>query len=131
MAAHPQSQPNLLAIEDVVGGNRPVTIVRFLADKLMNPQTIQTLGQQLYSLVDEHGRSNLLLNLGNIQIMSTEVIGKLVGLQKRINVAKGHLALCQISSKINPVVDEAFEVCGLKKFFTIYADEQEALQAYF
>jgi anti-anti-sigma factor len=127
----PESKPRqLLAIEDVRVRDRPVTVVRFLVEQIHETDEIERLGGLLYALVEEHGRTNLLLSFGNVQTIGSYLLGKLLGLQKRTNKVQGRLALCQIGPEINPVVDEAFDVCGLKKCFPIYVEEQEALQSF-
>ncbi len=123
-------EPQRIAIEDVMARDRPVTIVRFLIDRILETSEIERLGRLLYALPDEHGRTNVIVNLGNLQMIGTYLLGTLIGLQRRIKKANGRLVLCQIGSEINPVVNEAFDVCGLKRAFTIYLDEQEALQSF-
>ena len=120
----------LILIEDVTGPRSSVTVVTFLVSEILDSEQIHNLGTQLYSLVED-GRTNILLDFGAVQLAATELLGKLLGLQKRIKNVNGNLVLCQISKKRNPVIDEAFEVCGLKKSFTICADQQEALQSRF
>lgn len=127
----PPSKRELIAVEDIAGREPKVTIVRLLTTQLHDSEPIQVIGNQLYSLVEEHGRHNLILNLSALQSTITEFLGKLAGLLKRVNAAKGKLALCGISAQQNPVVDEAFEVCGFKTIFKIYASEQEALKRHF
>jgi anti-anti-sigma factor len=120
----------LLAIEDILVRERPVTVVRFLVDRLLETEEIEQLGDLLYALVEEHGRKNLLISFGNVQLIGSYLLGKLLGLQRRIKTANGRLALCQIGPDINSVVHEAFVICGLDRCFPIYVDEQEALQSF-
>ena len=128
MASPAQTRRELLEIEDVAGLSRPVTVVRFLTKHIHDIELIETLGGQLYSLVEEHGRTNLVLSFCNVQSIATYLLGKLIGLNKRINLAEGQLVLCHVSKEHNPVVDEAFRVCGLKPSFTFRANEPEAVQ---
>jgi anti-anti-sigma factor len=120
----------LISVEDVMVRDRTVTVVGFLVDRIFDTDEIVHLGELLYALPEELARTNVIVNLGKLQAIVTYMLGTLIGLQKRIKKANGRLALCQISPDINPVVDEAFEVCGLKKCFAIYLEEQEALQSF-
>ena len=117
----------LISIIDITVRDVPVTVVKILVPDVHSSEVIQTIGSQLYSLVEEHGRKNLLLNLGRVQSLLTEFLGKLLGLQKRTSLAKGKLALCGLT----PIVQEALDVCGLTGYFAIYRDEQEALNKHF
>ena len=127
MATTSPGKRDFVAIADVKARDVPVTIATVWVKELHDTALIETIGGQLYSLVEEHGRKNLIVNLGQVQTTLTYFLGKLIGLQKRTTLAKGKLALCSIT----PYVMEALEVCGLKKCFAIYADEQEALQKHF
>jgi anti-sigma B factor antagonist len=127
----PSPQPRqVLVIEDIRVRERPVTVVRFLVDRLLETDEIEHVGDLLYGLVEEHGRKDLLLNFGNVELVGSYLLGKLLGLQRRIKKANGRLALCQIGPNINPIVYEAFDICGLTKCFPIYVEEQEALQSF-
>ena len=127
----PPKPRELLAIEDVAGREPRVTIVRVLIAHLHDSDIIQTIGAQMYSLVEDNKRHHLIVNLSAVQSTLTEFLGKLVGLLKRINAAKGKLALCGISPKTNSIVHEAFDVCGFMNLFRIYADEKDALERHF
>ena len=96
---------------------------------MINGSEIEAIGKLLYDLVDEHQRGNLLLHFGGVESISSALIGKLVGLNGRIQRVGGRLALC-IHPKREAVVDQCIEVCGLKRVFHIYAEEQEALQSF-
>ncbi len=47
-----------------------VTVVSFVDTKIVTEENIQEVGDQLYSLVEDEGHSQLLLNFGNVQYLS-------------------------------------------------------------
>lgn len=102
-----------------------VTVVNFTMSKILDEQVIQSIGEQLYSLVEELGRRKVILNFTKVEYLSSAALGKLITLHKKLAAVKGKLALCCI----DPQIFEVFEITGLKKVFKIHADEQEALQA--
>jgi anti-sigma B factor antagonist len=101
-----------------------VTIARFTARHLLDEEKMQTLGGQLRSLGEEAGHRPVVLNFGQVERLSTELMGKVMALHKRIQEKGGRLALC----KIHPQVFEAFKIFKLPQVLSIFADEQEALQ---
>jgi anti-sigma B factor antagonist len=103
-----------------------VTVVSFTDRKILDEQNIQTIAEQLFSLVDESGRNKLLLNFHNVEYLSSAVLGKLVSLNKKAVAAGGKLVLANIDPKIR----EVFEITKLDKLLVIRNDEQEALQAF-
>lgn len=103
-----------------------VTVINFLDKKILDEQNIQTIGQQLFDLVDQEGRRKLLLNFGNVEYLSSAALGKLITLNKKLQTAGGRLILCNI----DPQIHEVFEITKLDKFFNIQKEEQAALQSF-
>jgi anti-sigma B factor antagonist len=103
-----------------------VSVVNFVDRKILDEQNIQIIGEQLFSLVDQEGRRNLLLNFGNVEYLSSAALGKLITLNKKVQGAKGKLVLCNIA----PEILEVFEITKLDKFFKIEREEQAALQVF-
>jgi anti-sigma B factor antagonist len=103
-----------------------VTVVNFVDRKILDEQNIQTIGEQLFSLVDEEGWRKILLNFSNVEYLSSAALGKLITLNKKLQTAGGKLILCNI----DPQIYEVFEITKLDRFFKIMKEEQEALQAF-
>jgi anti-sigma B factor antagonist len=118
------SQPRRRRLEVEQIGD--VTVVNFVDRKILDEPTIQVIGDQLFSLVDEEGWRKLLLNFGNIEYLSSAALGKLITLNKKLQAAGGRLILCNI----DPQIYEVFEITKLDKFFNIQKEEQAALQAF-
>jgi anti-sigma B factor antagonist len=111
-----------LEVEDVGG----VTVATFTDRKILDEQNIQVMGDQLFRLVDEKGRKDLVLNFANVEFMSSAALGKLMTLRKKVQEAGGKLVLCNI----DPRIYEVFTITKLDKLLTICGDEQEALQKF-
>ena len=111
-----------LRLENVDG----VTVVSFVESKIVTEENIQEVGDQLYSLVEDDGFKQLLLNFGNVQYLSSAALGKLINLKKKVGAVKGKLKLCCI----HPDLLEVFRITRLDQVFEIYADEQAALDKF-
>lgn len=119
------SQPRRrrLEVEDI----GDIAVVNFVDKKILDEQNIQLIGEELFRLVDELGRTKILLNFGNVEFLSSAALGKLITLNRKLQgVPGGKLILCSISQDIR----EVFEITKLDKLFTIHKDEQTALQAF-
>ena len=103
-----------------------VTVVNFVDKKILDEQAIQTIGDQLFSLVDQENCRQMLLNFSNVEFISSAALGKLIKLNKKLQEVKGRLILCNI----DPQIYEVFEITKLDRFFNIQKEEQEALQAF-
>src|SRR5260370_17847795 len=73
-----------LEIEDI----GDVTVVCFTDRKILDEQNIQVIGEQLFSLVDEMSRKQLLLNFTNVEYMSSAALGKLITLNKKFQATR-------------------------------------------
>jgi anti-sigma B factor antagonist len=105
-----------------------VTVVRFEDVQLLNDEQIQAAGKELFALVEEHGRSKLLLDLGNIEYLASAVLGKFITLNKKTKNAGGKLVLCNVGEGVG----EAIRLSKLDRLFAIcewdqVADPQGAL----
>jgi anti-sigma B factor antagonist len=103
-----------------------VTIVSFVDTELVKEHVLNEVRDDLYKLVDVGKRRKLLLNLGNVRKYSTEFLGNLLGLKRRLAKVKGELKLCMIA----PDLKEAVKVLHLEKVFDIHDEEQKALDAF-
>jgi anti-sigma B factor antagonist len=120
MSTQPRRQK--LEVEDI----GDVTVVNFIDKKILDEQNIQIIGEQLFRLVDDLGRTKLLLNFGNVEYLSSAALGKLITLNKKVNSSGGKLILCNIA----PNIYEVFEITKLNKILNIQKDEQGGLQAF-
>ena len=100
-----------------------VTVVRFADRKILDELIIQELGQELFSLVEDENRGNLLLNFTNVEFLSSAALGKLISLHKKIERASGTLKL----SNIRPEIFEVFRITRLNEKFNIKDDQEAAL----
>ncbi len=103
-----------------------VTVVSFVDTKIVTEENIQEVGDQLYSLVEDQGHNQLLLNFGNVQYLSSAALGKLIQLKKKVGAVKGTLKLCCI----HPDLLEVFKITRLDQVFPIFKDEQAALDTF-
>jgi anti-sigma B factor antagonist len=118
----PTPPPSRLRLETMSG----VTVVSFLDPVIVDDVILNEVRDELYRLVDVGKKTNLLLNLGGVRRFSTQFLGNLLGLKQRILKAKGILKMCQIA----PNLMDAIKLCHLEKEFSIYKEEQAALNAF-
>ena len=111
-----------LDIEDV----GDVTLARFIDKKILDETNIQIIGNQLFGLVDEDGRQKIVLDFSNVEYLSSAALGKLITLDKKVKAAKGKLRLCSI----RPDIYEVFAITKLNKLFSIYDDQDKALEGF-
>ncbi len=101
-------------------------VVRFTQRDRLDEETGYTLGKYLYSLVEANDLPQLVINLGLVDYLDSLIIGKLFTLQKKVKAAGGRLVLC----RVNPQLQELFDLVRLPLLIPIYADEEDALRAF-
>jgi anti-sigma B factor antagonist len=122
MTEESKSRPGRLEVEDVGGA----TVASFTDRKILDERNIQILGEQLFGLVDQQGKTNLVLNFAKVEYLSSAALGMLIRLRKKVLEAGGKLVLCGI----DPQIYEVFVITKLDKAFVVRRDEGEALQAF-
>jgi anti-sigma B factor antagonist len=114
------SVPTRLDIEEVDGA----TIATFKDHRLLDEATIEVVGDQLFSLVDDHGYQKVVLDFSDVEYMSSSALGKLIKFHKKILAVDGSLRLCNLK----PELQKIFKVLGLQRFFKIDKDRNKALK---
>lgn len=101
-----------------------VTIAGFLDKKILDESNIQSIGEELFGLVEEDGRKRIILDFANVEYLSSAALGKLITMDKKVNAAGGKLRLCSI----RPDIYEIFAITRLNKLFDIHDTQEDALQ---
>jgi anti-sigma B factor antagonist len=103
-----------------------VTVVQFTDAKVIDQRNINLIGAELTEMVEKRGVRKMLIDLHNVQYLSSAVLGKLISLHKALRMKKGTLKLCGIA----PPIFEVFEITRLDKVFEIFPTETEAMDAF-
>ena len=100
-----------------------ISIVQFKDKKILAPETILELGQELFDLVDRDDRKKIVLNFKNVEFLSSAALGKLITFQKKSKRANAELILTNIA----PEIFQVFTITNLDKLFQIKDSEADAL----
>ncbi len=107
----PARRRSRIEVEDV--GN--VSVVGFIDRKILDEQNIQTIGDDLFRLVEELGRRKVLLDFGNVEYIPRAMLGKLVTLQRKMEAVQGKLVLFRLDRDIR----DLFRSIKLDRLFLI------------
>ena len=81
------------------------------------------LADRVWALLQEHLADRLILELDEIGFVSSNFVGQLVLLHKRIALHGGLMRLCGLSSQSR----EVLHCCCLDKHFSCYQNREEAV----
>ncbi len=100
--------------------------VGFLNSELRGGEQIQHIGRELQEAAAQAVHKKLLLNFENVSFMSSDMIRKLVMLDKTCKTSSIQLRLCNLA----PNVREIFKITKLDKMFSIEGNKAEALASF-
>ncbi len=103
-----------------------VLVVSFQRGRIREEREILKALEDLGKKIETNLRLKLLLNLENVEYLSSAGLGNLVGLLKKSRRSGGVFKLCNMQESIL----ELFEVMRLTKIFEIYNSEAEAVESF-
>jgi anti-anti-sigma factor len=107
---------------DNVGG---IAVIRFTTSTLRDERIIRTVFDALDDLIDS-GQTKMVIAFTGLDVFASFAIGKLIKLNDRLAAADGRLVLCALT----PIVAEIVDLMNLRRKFTIYPTEREALESF-
>jgi anti-sigma B factor antagonist len=99
--------------------------VEIVTPSLMDTAELESLGADLYRLVDEQDQRRLVLDFGQVKYISSQAIGILAQLHKKTAALKGGLL---ILCNLNPRLLELLKIVRFDKMITIKPTQVEAVQ---
>ena len=103
-----------------------VTVVRFVDRKIIDAANIQEMGDELFGLLDQDSRKQLLLSFASVEFLSSAALNKLIVLDRKVKAAGGKLTL----SNLRPEIQEVFAITKLNMLFDIKPNESDALKTF-
>jgi anti-anti-sigma factor len=93
------------------------------AEILFEESAVRAVSEQLNRLVEE-GHTRLLVNFGGVRYLSSDVLGILAAVHKRIDPARGRIQLCGL----DPLLRDMLRITHLDRVLDVCTDEAEALE---
>jgi anti-anti-sigma factor len=106
-----------------VNESSSISVVRFKDQKIIDPESIQDLGEELFALIDKDERQKIVLNFGNVEFLSSAALGKLITFHKKAKRIGASIVLTNIS----PEIYQVFKITKLDELFDIRDTEADAL----
>jgi anti-sigma B factor antagonist len=103
-----------------------VRVVSFQRGRIREEREILKALEDLGKYIETHSGLRLLMNLENIEYLSSAGLGNLVGLLKKSRRSNGQFKLCCLQEPIQ----ELFDVMRLNKIFELFETEAEAVKSF-
>jgi stage II sporulation protein AA (anti-sigma F factor antagonist) len=89
----------------------------------LDHHTADTVRQQVEAELDRGVTSHLVINLERMSFMDSSGLGFILGRYKRVTQAGGRMSLCGVNDQLMKL----FELSGMLKILSMYANEPQAL----
>ena len=103
-----------------------ITLVIFEDESILDPLQVQDIGEKLHQLIEQEDRQRLILDFHKVKILSSQMLGVLIGLLKRIRTDHGRIVICGMK----PDLHKVFKITNLDKLFSFYDTEGRALRSF-
>ena len=100
------TQANLLIQREM-----DITVVDLQDARILDVHHIESIGEQLFKLVDQMDRKKLILDFRKVRHMGSAAIGMILSLNEKSKAIKGKLVLCDV----RPDVMKIFTIMRLHK----------------
>ena len=81
-----------------------VLVVAFTMRMLNDEENIEQLGQELFSLVEQSNWLKLVLDLSNVDYLTSSVIGKLITLHRKLHRCQGKMVLIGLTEGVDAIL---------------------------
>lgn len=103
-----------------------VTVVSLNQISIVGPHSVEMIGKRLRELANNSSEANFVIDFSRVRFFSSQMLGLLVDLWRRLKETGGHLAI----SGINPQLNRVFRITHLDKLFDFYDDKQAAISVF-
>lgn len=102
-----------------------VVQVEFVDRNILDEGNIQTIGDEIGSLIEAEATPKLVISFENVEHLSSAALGTLITINNKVRAKGGQLRL----SNIDPQIYEVFTITRLNKLFQIHATLPEAMKS--
>jgi anti-sigma B factor antagonist len=101
-----------------------VTVVEFRTASLMDPLELQTIGDDLFKLIDEQDKRKIVLDFERVQYISSQAIGIVLTMNKKL-ASLPHSKL--VLAGIGPRLMELLRITRLDKVLAVKPTQDQAV----
>jgi anti-sigma B factor antagonist len=103
-----------------------IHMVLFKDKKILDDTVLDEIKSEIMTLIGKASGPDMLLDFGNVEFMSSAMLGLLGTLHRKIAAGHGRLKMCNI----RPEIFQVFKLTNLDKLFSIHKDAPTALATF-
>ncbi len=82
-----------------------IVVARCVMPRLSDEQNIDALGQELFLLIGKYECRRLILDLADVEFVTSSMIGKLIRAHRQLHREGGKLVLCRLHPTVETILD--------------------------
>ncbi|MBN1435739.1 MAG: STAS domain-containing protein [Sedimentisphaerales bacterium] len=110
----------------IIEQQQDISIVKFAQPTLLDTFHITKVSQELFDLVEKKNITKIVLDLASIKMISSQALGALLSLQKKLSENNGKFVI----AGIDPRLYRVFKITSLQEVFAFSDDVESALQLF-
>lgn len=95
---------------------KDVHVIEFIVTSMTDQVAIQEVGNEIEQLVDKLGLPKIVIDFGDLEHVSSAMLGVLISVNKKVQALKGELRLAAVPEPVMAV----FKLTRLDKLLKIY-----------
>ena len=103
-----------------------VTRVEFIDRNILDEANIQSIGEEISTLIEATERPRLLISFRDVDHLSSAALGTLITINNKVRNRGGQLRLADI----DPQIYEVFTITKLNRLFEIHETSEDAMQSF-
>jgi anti-sigma B factor antagonist len=103
-----------------------VTRVEFIDRNILDEANIQSIGEEISTLIEATEQPRLLISFRDVDHLSSAALGTLITINNKVRNRGGQLRLADI----DPQIYEVFTITKLNRLFEIHETSDDAMQSF-
>lgn len=103
-----------------------VTQIEFVDRNILDEANIQSIGEEIASIIEAEDKPKLLISFSNVDHLSSTALRTLITINNKVRSRDGELRLADI----DPQIYEVFVITRLNKLFQILDTSEEAMRSF-
>ena len=103
-----------------------ILVIEFCSDSILDSVQIESIGGELYTIADRSAFSRIIVDLENVEFMSSALIGVFIKFNMRVRKNESELKLCNASEDLINVL----KVTKLDNVFDIHTTRRAAIESF-
>jgi anti-sigma B factor antagonist len=100
-------------------------VVSVAVELLTEDVNLEQFGHELFALVEQFGCRRLVVDLGEVRVVTSAGLGKMITLHRKMHRHQGHVIFCDVQSAVADVL----RTSRLITYLAVAADQEAALAA--